>query len=298
MITIYRIVFLLLVIQTHQSIAATQSVTIKIGKKNIYVPAPAGFHEISRLSPEIRKQAETFTPPNNRLLAVFVPESDLGRIMKGESPESGRYMFLQVYRKFENTDASSVLFRQFVDPMKKEQEILLEKVRYKVGPLLDNAARTLSKDLGISMKVKIGEQVSLGMFMEENDAVGFAVLSKAQVSVEGQNLDRLVVSGVAIIRAKGKILFAYIYSNYQTQEDLEWIRDTLRRWVDKILISNIQQGSSMQNNSRSVNTSIFNWDIAIGKLILGVMVGGLLGLVAFTILGLKQLGRGKKSNDI
>ncbi len=298
MITIYRIVILLLVIHAHQSIASTHSVTIKIGKKNIYVPAPAGFHEISRLSPETRKLSETMTPPNNRLLAVFVSESDLGRIMKEESPEFGRYMFLQVYRKFENTDASSVLFRQFVDQIKKEQEILLEKVRYKVGPLLDNATGKLSKDLGISMKMKVGEQVSLGVFMEENDAVGFAVLSKVQVSVEGEKLDHLIVSGVAIIRAKGKILYAYIYSNYQTQEDLEWIRNTLRRWVDKILISNISQGSSMQTNSGSMNASSFNWDIAIGKLIFGVIVGGLLGLVSFIILGLKRLVRGKKSSDI
>ena len=66
--------------------------------------APAGFHEISQLSPANQKLAETMTPPKNRLLAVFVSEeSDLERITKEDIPELPRYMLLQVYRQLESS---------------------------------------------------------------------------------------------------------------------------------------------------------------------------------------------------
>lgn len=81
MSVIVRIVFLVLVIQPHQPIAGIQNLAIEVSGKALYVPAPVGFHEISQLSPETLKLAETMTPADNRLLAIFVSENDLGRII-------------------------------------------------------------------------------------------------------------------------------------------------------------------------------------------------------------------------
>ena len=129
MSAIWRTVLLLLVIQAQQAIAGTQNVTIEVGGKAVFVPTPVGFHEISQLSPETRKLMETMTPPNNRLLAVFVSEDDVGRIMLMGSPEFLRYMLLQVNRELEHFDISGAQFSQLISQFKQDHNNLLEKVK-------------------------------------------------------------------------------------------------------------------------------------------------------------------------
>jgi hypothetical protein len=250
-------------IPASQALAGTQSITIEVGGKTIHVPSPAGFHEISELSPDTRKLSETMVPSYNRLLAVFVSESDLGRIMKGEPLEFEQYMFLQVYRKVEHTNVSGSQFKQFVGQFKQENETLLERVKDRIGPLLDDMSGKLSKDYGVLGKLKLGETVPLGIFIEQNDAVGIAFLVKSQVSVEGQQIDVLMASGMSYIRVKGKILFAYVHSNYETQNNLEWVRTTSRKWVDQILATNVEQHSVINMDS-SYNDMVYHRDEANG----------------------------------
>jgi hypothetical protein len=218
------------------------NITIDIGSRAIYIPAPVGFYEISQLSPETRKFAETSTPQNNRLLAVFVSESDLGRIMKGELPEFGRYMFLQVRRQLENSDISGAKFLQMVGQFKQQQDTLLKNVKDKVGSMLDEASEKILTDYDVSLKLKVGEQVPLGIFIETNEASGFASLAKYQVSSDAQQLDYLMATGTSLIWVKGKILYAYVYGSYDTPKDLDWVRATSCSWIDQILMANIEKG--------------------------------------------------------
>ena len=126
---------LLLFLISNSVTADTKNIQVDIGGVKIDAQAPNGFHEVSSLSPETRKLAETMTPPNNRLLAVFVSEEDLGRIMKGKAPEFGRYMFLQTLRKLENRNISNRQFQQLAILIKEQQNTLLNQVKEKVGVL-------------------------------------------------------------------------------------------------------------------------------------------------------------------
>ena len=270
---------LLMVVVSHEATAGTQSVTVDVGGQGLYLPAPAGFHEISLLSPETRKLAETLTPPSNRLLAVFVSESDLGRIMKGESPELQRYMFMQAYRQLEKSDISGAQFSKLVAQVKQQQYTLLEKSKDQVDSVIDRASGKISKDYGISLKVNIGEPVPLGVFMEKSDAVGFAMLAKCHGAAEGQQVDLLMAGGTSLVRVNGKILYAYVYSRYETQKDLDWVRATSSSWADQLLTAQVAQGTSTGAEHRSTSASGFGWDEVVEKAIGAGIVGGIAGLI-------------------
>lgn len=184
-----------------------------------------------------------------------------------------------------------------MNQVKQQQQTLLEKVKDKVGSLFDDAGGKLSKKYGGSLKLQVGEQVPLGVFLDRNDAIGFASLAKYRVSAEGEHLDYLVAGGTSFMRVKGKILYAYVYSNYQSQSDLEWVRITSRRWIDQILSANIAQGSLTQPAYRSASASGFDWHRVIEKGIVGAIVGGLLALIVGVIKGSKRMTGRKKSND-
>ena len=84
---LFNLLCLVFIVISASALADTKNILVEIGGVRIDVQAPIRFHEISTLSPETRKLAETMTPSKNRLLAVFVSEDDLGRIMKGEAPQ-------------------------------------------------------------------------------------------------------------------------------------------------------------------------------------------------------------------
>lgn len=229
---------LLLFLNSNSVTADTKNIQLDIGGVTIDVQAPNGFHEISSLSPETRQLVKTMMPPDNRLLGVFVSEEDLGRIMKAEAPELSRYMSLQVFRKLENTTLSNRQFQQLANQLKEEQNTLLNKAKDKAGLLVEGAAENISKEYEISLEMRLGELVPLGMFFEQSNAVGFASLAKMEVEVEGEKFDEVVAGGMSFLLARGKLLYAYVYSTYETQDDVNWVRTKSKEWVNSILTRN------------------------------------------------------------
>ena len=273
---IFMIFFYWLMLLGSIANAETQNIQIEVGGVKIDVQAPIGFHEISSLSPETRNLAETMTPPSNRLLAIFVSEDDLGRIMKGEAPEFGRYMLLQVFRELENTNISNGQFRQLVAQIKEQQN-------------------TLSKEYELSQKMKIGEQVPLGVFFEQSNAIGFASMVKYQAEAEGEKLDYVVAGGTSFIRVKQKVLYAYVYGTYENQDDLNWVRSKSREWVDSLLTFNNTSTTSSGSTYRSLSSSeIGDKVISKGKggAIGGILIASLIGVFQ----GAKRLFKKRKDD--
>ena len=65
----------------------------------------------------------------------------------------------------------------------------LSEGKDEVALFLEGAADNLSREYEISLSMKMGEWVPLGVFLERSDAVGLAYLVKAQVSSEGEKVD-------------------------------------------------------------------------------------------------------------
>ena len=226
-----QVVSLIILLAATSSAADTKKIIVNIGGVLFDVKSPAGFHEISAISPETRRMAETMTPPTNRLLGVFVSESDLKRVKKGDFPELTRYMLLQTFRQMENRIMSGPDFYQAASGIKKQQNTLQDSVKDKVGNLLDGATDKLSKEYDISMKMKMGEQIPLGIFNDQPKSFGFANLVKYQLEAEGVKSEHVVAGGTSMLLHKGKILFVYVYSTYKSKKDIEWVKATSIKWL-------------------------------------------------------------------
>lgn len=199
-----------------------EAVDVIVGDTRISLPAPKGFYEISKVSPDIRKIAEASTPANNRLIAVFISEADLGKIMKGEDANLDRYMLIQVHRASEGTNLPASQFQQLAQKLKQEQGTTVD--REKAQSQLNQLSGGISKKFGISLDIKVGQTVPLGVFADSPNFVAFATLAKYQTSTEKDKLDYLVASSTSFIRASNRLLFAFVYATYGSQKDLDWLR--------------------------------------------------------------------------
>ncbi len=287
---------ILIILIGNNANAYTQHLQVDVGGVKINVQAPVGFHEISELSPDTRKLAETMTPRNNRLLAVFVSEEDLGRIMKGDAPMLERYMFLQVLRKLENSKISNAQFQQVVSRVKEQQNLMHSKMKEIVSTFLESASEKISTEYERSLEMKIGEPVPLGVFIEKPNAIGFASMVKYQLEEEGEKLDHVVVGGSSIILARGKMLYAYVYSTYKDREDLNWVRLKSKEWVNSLLMSEIMSTTTGGSYDNTWASGI-DWEQVISKAIGGGMAGGILVLIIGVFRGAQRLFI-KKRNDL
>ena len=57
---------------------------VQIGKKNIEIPTPQGYGRVPADMTELLSLLDSFTPPNNQSLALFLSEQDLAVAMTGD----------------------------------------------------------------------------------------------------------------------------------------------------------------------------------------------------------------------
>jgi hypothetical protein len=100
--------------------------------------------------------------------------------------------------------------------------------------------------------MKINEAMSLGPFFERPEAFGLTILTKMSDAGKSQ----MIVNSASLIHVKNKLLFAYVYSDYESQEDIDWSRHVAKNWTDSILTSNEKINKSSGKLSQLKNMTI------------------------------------------
>jgi hypothetical protein len=270
------------------------SAQANVGGVTIETPALDGFYEVSEIAPDVRKLSETMVPPTNRLLGVYVSHNDYQRILDGEYPEFDRYIFLQVGRDLERKNISQKGFRKLSGYLKTQQEEILEAVESRVDKLFENTSEKLSEDYDVSFNMKVGEQVPVGVFLEHPNALGFVTLVKYQGNLDGEKLDYVVAGGTLVLKIKRRLLYAYVYSTYEKQEDIDWVRSESTALADLLLTSN---NATEPEDEPAVSLSIpdFDWDGIMRSSMIGAGAGIAVAVIYLVFLGIKNLtGKGRR----
>ena len=209
-------------------------VEIDVGGVPISIKAPNGFREIILVSPETRKIMETLTPPTNRLLAGFVSEEDFGRIMKDEEPDFNRYIMLQSNRNLENRNFSKEQFQMLTRQLKEQQNTILQEQKSKVEKLLEGASKSFADDFDTSVDIKMGEQITLGIFNDKPNTIGLMSLAKYSGEVGNDKFDYIMAGGVSFVLARGKLIYVYVFSLYESQNDIDWVKSKSRELISTL----------------------------------------------------------------
>lgn len=267
---------------------SASSTQVNVGGVTIETPALEGFYEVSEIAPEVRKLSETMVPPTNRLLGVYVSEKDYRRILEGEYPEFDRYIFLQVGRDIERKNITQKGFRELSGYLKTQQEEILAATQKRVGNLLENTAEKLSEDYDVSFDMKVGEQVPAGVFLDRPNALGFLTLVKYQGNLDGEKLDYVVAGGTLVLKIKRRLLYAYVYSTYEEQPDIDWVRSESTALADLLLTTN---DAIEPDKDPIVSLPIpdFDWHGIMRSSMIGAGAGIAVALVYLVFLGVRNL---------
>jgi hypothetical protein len=254
-----------------------------VGGVTIEAPSLDGFNEISQISPEVVALAEAMIPPANRLLGVYLSDRDYEKLVNGESPEFDRYIFIQVHRELENKNVTRTDFRQISTQLKAQQDTILDDVEEDVGKLFDSASNQISKDYDVSLDMKLGDQKSLGVFLDQPNAVAFTSLVKYQGSLEGESFDYVMAGSTTLMKVKRRLLYIYVYSQYEAQADVDWVESRTTELANLILTAN-HATAEADDGFGDAFLSAINFGSVVNSSIIGAIVGGFVALM-FVLFG-------------
>ena len=206
---------------------ASAQQSFKIGGKDIVLPPPtSSFVEVGY---EHRELMEIMVPVQNRLVAVFLLPDELQRF-KDLDPNLilSRYAMIQVPRRGEYLDFRPQDFDELVAEFEKTVDSELESSFSEVEDILNERMASLEME-----SFELGKPQPLGKLFQKENAYASGMVS----SVKQGDLDVKIVMGMLVLRVKERMLFVYLYDDYD-EESVNWIGETLEAWADAILAAN------------------------------------------------------------
>ena len=87
-------------------------------------------------------------------------------------------------------------------------------------------------------KMKFSEPTSLGVFLENNKAIGVVSLSKISGHMNNVEVFQKIAIGRVIMLIKGKMLTLEIHTSFKSLDDLNWLKRKAKLISSKIIKAN------------------------------------------------------------
>jgi len=194
----------------------------QLGPERLVLETPPGFSDaLSYASPRLNELAESLTSASNRILVFAIADSDARRFSTGERLQLRRYMIIATPKGLERERVSADDFARIVNDSLREVGTPVKETDYQ---------KFLDK-----------QEAGRGFLLSElrRDPAVVSVLQGAKLPDDTRILDRRdysqLLSTTTVILLRGKALNLAVFTGYAVPQDLEWLLDTTRRWVDELL---------------------------------------------------------------
>ena len=213
--------------------AQTQSVkyqTFKAGGRTINLPNP--IDQMTEVGYENRELMEIVIPSTNRLIAAFVLDNELPKLLEGDDDfVLSEYAMIQVPRRGEYYDCGASDFKEVIRGAEKEFGKVVSSSLEEAEDEFNRRMKSLDLE---EYSMDIGKPIQLGCLFSKKDAYGFGMI----MPVTGAGVTVKMVAACIMARVNNRLLFIYVYKEYQNEESVQWIRSTSEKWIDSILLAN------------------------------------------------------------
>jgi hypothetical protein len=207
-----------------------------VGDTRIVLPVPAGFVEPSIVAPGFRTLGEQMTARSNRLLALFVAEEDLRATAERRPPAMLRYFMVQTLRAAEAERVGAADFALAKTLLREQYQQMLSRLQPDIQGQLDRASQRVGEQAGLDkFALKLGELRALEVFDEQPQSISLLALSLLSVSAGEQTRQVPIAMGTTTLVVKDKLVYFFAYARYESDADLEWLRQVTRDWLPKVV---------------------------------------------------------------
>jgi hypothetical protein len=192
---------------------------IQLGDARVALDAPAGFADTAFTgSPRLQDLAETLTSASNRILLFAISDADLRRFMAGDQMELKRYMVIAMPKGSERDNLGASGFARLAGDSLREL----------------GAAPAAGTDYSRYLDAQPPGRASLLAELAREPTV-MSVLQGSRLPPQRRSDPPVyLLSTTSLMLVRGKALNLAVYTAYETDLDLEWIRSLTARWIEDL----------------------------------------------------------------
>ncbi len=205
---------------TFTAAASAAPFAVQVGEARIGMDAPPGFADTGFTgSPRLQELAESLTSASNRILLFAISDLDLRKFMVGDPPELRRYMLAVTPKSLEREHVTRAMFEQLV------------------GDALRAAGSTAPPEKPASEHLDsqpAGKPYLLAELRREPEIV--SLLQGTRLPPQGRFDEKplYLLTTTTLMLLRGKSLNLTVYSAYEGQADVEWMRSITARWIGEL----------------------------------------------------------------
>lgn len=215
-----------------------RAVDVHIAGQTIPVPAPTGFSEIGKIAPNTFSMFEAVLPVENRLLAVFVSEENVGRLLRGEAPVLDKYMLVDSPKELEESTLTKAQFAGLRTALRRQYAAPTQNAPERMNEAVVKAGKALSRLSGTQVDLTVEGIAPLGIDSETASSITMSLLARYKTLAGNEHVQQVTAGTTTTLLVKGKILHLNVYRVYKDENDLAWTRERSQSWVKSILTTN------------------------------------------------------------
>jgi hypothetical protein len=198
--------------------AAAAPFAVQVGDARLALDAPPGFSDTQFTgSPRLVDLAESLTPASNRILLFALEDADLRRFMVGDSLELRRSVLAVTPRAMERESLSLAAFKAFA-----------------AESLRNETADTTPTNLAAYLDARPQGQANPVASLRSDPSVVSVLLGTRMPSPRPEAPPRYLLSSHTLVLVRGKALDLSVFSRYESDADVEWIRTATARWIEEL----------------------------------------------------------------
>jgi hypothetical protein len=192
---------------------------VQVGEARVGLDAPPGFADTGFTgSPRLMELAEALTPASNRILLFAISDADLRRFTSGDQIELRRYMIAATPKVLERERVTPGIFKDFVAESLRELGAPPAQADYPA--YLDSQPR--------------GKGSLLAELRNDPDIASTLQGTRLPAPPRGEDRPQYLLSTSTLMLLRGKALSLSVYTVYESQADVDWIRAITARWIDDL----------------------------------------------------------------
>jgi len=226
-------IFLLISLYFTSSVYAdSRNFSFKINNTKINVSTPDGFYESSNIYPERLDYVRTIYPDYLQVQALLAPKGipDNERI--------ARYVLLVTNKNADNQKITQEFFNDLREKSREQQFTLMNDYKDLIEDALEDGTSKLLKKYDVEFVANIGETVPLGVFFDNKKAISINMITNPNVVSNGVTYSPLQLASLSMVFIKNRIINVYIYSDYESENDIVWIEGITKELINLLINNN------------------------------------------------------------
>ncbi|MGK7897021.1 MAG: hypothetical protein AB4372_26260 [Xenococcus sp. (in: cyanobacteria)] len=207
-----------------------------IGGQKISIPNPDQY---ARVTPEMDgaySLYESAKDPLHKLLAYYIPQSDVDIAMRGEIPSSAKGFYLKVLKVAERESATPQDFAEIKKIIKTQNKENQASSLSTLQKIVQESGRNVSKKLDVDLTFNVSQFIPLDPHYESENIFSYSVYLVSQVSAMGEEIEYVSTVTATLVNISGKVISFYSFGE---QTDLEWTQKASLTWAEKAIASNL-----------------------------------------------------------